>query len=355
MVDLSSFFRIRENNLEIFIQGLSLAFTEAVRTGSLGIIENWKARSNWVQCRVREYTKHHDLQNLNIVLDCRMDNIYTAKLGVEIVFEFGIPKEKVLFLVSVTNTEFLEQFDFTYKIDTLAALNYCYFYDELSKENIDWANIAIDRPILSLASRPTEDRAITTKGLLDLAGERCRASFGITDHYPMSEKENRMYQNIMHPYSIPLRYGTDEKTTSEIRLQHNPPGQQLYRSLVTVVNETNDNQHTGIFLTEKTFKAFAWHQIPIFVATSGHVQVVRELGFDMFDDILDHSYNKSVFTPHIHRMKVLTVVAKFLREYPMIEDIQLLRKKLWPRLVANNNRLLDLNKVKTIEPWPYYC
>ena len=85
------------------------------------------------------------------------------------------------------------------------------------------------------------------------------------------------------------------------------------------------------------------------------MQVVRELGFDMFDDIVDHSYNKSVSTPHVHRMKILTVVAKFLREYPTIEDVQKLRKKLWPRLVANNNLLLELNKVKTIEPWPYYC
>jgi len=355
MIDISSFFRIRENNLEIFVTGLSLTFTQAVRTGALSTEETWKARFTWIHDRVREYTNQDDLQNLNIVLDCRMENIYTAQLGAKIVDEFNLSKEKVLFLVSVTNTEFLNKFDFTYKIDTLAELNYCYFYDDLVKENIDWANIEIDRSILSLASRHTENRARLTKELLDLAGERCRASFGITDHYPMSERENRMYKDIMNPYSVPLRHGTDEKITSEVRLQHNPPGHQLYRSLVSIIHETNDNQHTGIFLTEKSFKVFAWHQLPIFVATPGHIDTVRRLGFDVFDDIIDHSYDNSVSTPHVHRMKILTVVAKFLREYPTIEDIQTLRRTLWPRIVANNELLIDLNKAKAIEPWPHYC
>ena len=355
MIDISSFFRIRENNLEIFVTGLSLTFTELVRTGSLGIKENWETRSNWIQARVREHTNQDDLQNLNIVLDCRMENIYTAMLGTEVATELGIPEERVLFLVSVTNTEFLDNFDFTYKIDTLAELNYCYFYDDLMRENIDWANIEVDRPVLSLASRPTEDRAILTKELLDLAGERCRASFGITDYYTISERKNRMYKDIMHPYPIPLRHGTDEKITSEIRLQHNPPGHQLYRSLVSIIHETNDNQHFGIFLTEKSYKAFAWHQLPIYVAVPGHVDIIRSFGFDLFDDILDHSYNKSISTPHVHRMKILTTIAKFLREYPTIEDIQTLRRTLWPRLVANNKLLIELNKAKTIEPWPYYC
>jgi hypothetical protein len=355
MVDISSFFRIRENNLEIFVTGLSLAFTEADRRFSENTLENRRARSNWIQSRVREYTKNDDLQNLNIILDCRMENIYAAMLGVNIVTEFNIPKEKVLFLVSVTNTEFLDNFNCTYKIDTLAELNYCYFYDDLVKENVDWANIEIDRHILSLASRHAENRARLTKELLDLAGERCRASFGITDHYPVTEKEIRMYSDIMHPYSIPLRHGTDGKILDKIRLMHTPPGNQLYRSLVSIVHETNESQHTGILVTEKSYKAFAWHQLPIFVATPGHVDTIRRLGFDVFDDIFDHSYDARTATPHLHRMKILKVISKFLNKYPTIEDIQNLRKNLWPRIVANNKLLIELNKAKNIEPWPYYC
>ena len=354
-MDISSLFRIRENNLEIFVTGLSHAFSSAVRSGSLGIKENRHSRSHWICERIREYTNQSDMHNLNIILDCRMENIYVAMLGAEIIVKFDIPKEKVLFLVSSTNTEFLTKFDFTYKIDTIALLNYCYFYDELSKENIDWSSIEIDKPIMSLSSRPTENRVILTKELLDLAGDRCRASCGISDYYPISSKEIKMYESIMHPYSFPLRFGTDESIIRENHKGHNPPGHQLYRSLVSIINETNDNQFTGILLSEKSFKVFAWHQIPIFVSTPGHVNTIRSLGFDVFDDIFDHSYDTTTCTPHAHRMKILTVVAKFLKEYPSIEDVRNLRKKLWPRLVANNNRLIELNKAKTIEPWPYYC
>jgi hypothetical protein len=46
-----------------------------------------------------------------------------------------------------------------------------------------------------------------------------------------------------------------------------------------------------LFITEKTVKAFAYHQIPIFLATLNHVQHLRDLGFDVFDDIVNHDYD----------------------------------------------------------------
>ncbi len=47
-----------------------------------------------------------------------------------------------------------------------------------------------------------------------------------------------------------------------------------------------------IFFTEKTAKAFLMNQIPILIAAPGMVQMLRNLEFDMFDDIVDHSYDK---------------------------------------------------------------
>ncbi len=47
-----------------------------------------------------------------------------------------------------------------------------------------------------------------------------------------------------------------------------------------------------IFFTEKTAKAFLMNQIPLLIAAPGMVQVLRNMGFDMFDDIVDHSYDK---------------------------------------------------------------
>lgn len=45
------------------------------------------------------------------------------------------------------------------------------------------------------------------------------------------------------------------------------------------------------FYTEKTGKPFFLEQIPLFLAKQGYVSVVRNLGFDLFDDIVDHSYD----------------------------------------------------------------
>ena len=47
-----------------------------------------------------------------------------------------------------------------------------------------------------------------------------------------------------------------------------------------------------VFFTEKSAKPFLMNQIPLFIAAPGMVQVLRNLGFDMFDDIVDHSYDK---------------------------------------------------------------
>lgn len=64
-----------------------------------------------------------------------------------------------------------------------------------------------------------------------------------------------------------------------------------------IVSGTQKNYCGGvcsdrIFLTEKTFFAFQSYQIPLFVTVRGHVQAVRDYGFDVFDDIVDHSYDK---------------------------------------------------------------
>lgn len=45
------------------------------------------------------------------------------------------------------------------------------------------------------------------------------------------------------------------------------------------------------FVTEKSIKPFAYGQVPIFVSFYQNVSYLREFGFDLFDDIIDHSYD----------------------------------------------------------------
>ena len=48
------------------------------------------------------------------------------------------------------------------------------------------------------------------------------------------------------------------------------------------------------FLTEKSEKCFLLEQVPLWVAPHGQVKLAREWGFDVFDDVIDHSYDQEL-------------------------------------------------------------
>ena len=45
------------------------------------------------------------------------------------------------------------------------------------------------------------------------------------------------------------------------------------------------------FLTEKSEKCFLLEQVPIWIAPPRQVELARDFGFDVFDDLIDHSYD----------------------------------------------------------------
>lgn len=55
-----------------------------------------------------------------------------------------------------------------------------------------------------------------------------------------------------------------------------------------------DKKNPSITVTEKTLKPFMTHNIPIFVGLPGTVSFVRSMGYDVFDDLVDHSYDNEV-------------------------------------------------------------
>jgi hypothetical protein len=68
--------------------------------------------------------------------------------------------------------------------------------------------------------------------------------------------------------------------------------QTVYGSCaVNIVTETQYDTPPGI-ITEKTLMAFAAGQVPIVIGHQGIVDHCRELGFDMFDDLVDNSYDQ---------------------------------------------------------------
>ena len=66
---------------------------------------------------------------------------------------------------------------------------------------------------------------------------------------------------------------------------------QLYsNSIVEIVNETVFFVK-GIHVTEKFLNSVYGFNLPIILAAPGTVQYLRDSGFDMFDDVIDHSYD----------------------------------------------------------------
>lgn len=350
MIDLSDLFRIRDNRLEIFATGLSHMVSDLYHE-STPVSE--ATRIGLICKKIQSYCKDNQisLTDYNVILDCRMENFYMGGLGRKVAEQLNLSSNTTLIRTSVDPKDSIGQY--RYELDLIADVNSCYFYEELMNEDIDWESIEIDVPIMCLAGRPTEYRARLTKQLLDICGDRIRASLGNVSQYPLTEKQLETFKSLMHPYGYPFSQGTDGKIIGYAVTNQKSPGHVLFKSLVSIVNETNNFSNNNIQLSEKSFKVFAWHQIPIFSASPKQVDTIRNLGFDMFDDIIDHSYDIAP-TVDIHDLKILNAVAKFLKTYPTVEEVNDLRKKLYPRLKANNDLLCDLYKNHKYEPWPHY-
>ena len=70
-----------------------------------------------------------------------------------------------------------------------------------------------------------------------------------------------------------------------LRLRH------LYcNSYVEIINETNCCE-SGIFVTEKYQTSVYGYNLPIIISSYGTVDYLRSCGFDVFDDVVDHSYD----------------------------------------------------------------
>jgi hypothetical protein len=112
---------------------------------------------------------------------------------------------------------------------------------------------------------------------------------------------------------------------------------------VNIVTETQYDSAPGI-ITEKTIMAILAEQIPIVIGYPGIVADCKELGFDMFDDVVDTSYdqlpneiraeqailrNQDLIQGHIDLspyQKRLRAQREFLlNDYPIIMDIRFQR------------------------------
>ena len=126
--------------------------------------------------------------------------------------------------------------------------------------------------------------------------------------------------------------------------QHELITSESFNQMVNVVVETfisiSNFYYGSGFITEKSLKPFALYQLPLFIGQKGLVANIRDLGFDVFDDIFDnHSYD-NIENPHVRTAEVVKLMDKFYNQYPH-SKLGELKQLLLPRL---NNNLSVLNK-----------
>lgn len=106
-----------------------------------------------------------------------------------------------------------------------------------------------------------------------------------------------------------------------------------------------------IFFTEKTAKAFLMNQIPLMIAAPGMVQVLRELGFDMFDDIVDHSYDKE---DNVYKRcdLVFNELKRLVNMHTINGWIEILKqRKISQRFSKNFYRVKTITLSEDIQTW----
>ncbi len=114
-------------------------------------------------------------------------------------------------------------------------------------------------------------------------------------------------------------------------------------SYVNITTESLfENLKNTIHISEKSYKPFYYLQIPIFLASPLHVKKIREeFNLDLFDDVIDHSYDLE----RDHKKRFRMVMDEINRVYKNKEKII--------DFYRNNKDRLEENRKKTINLMNY--
>ena len=135
-------------------------------------------------------------------------------------------------------------------------------------------------------------------------------SFKFYDHWDTDKLNESVYDDIVNSL-LEQKYINESEYRDLINYKKHLPknfdkfdysdryvDSESYSAMFNVVTENTygsfccDDLTNSNTFTEKTFKPFMMEQIPIFVAQPYHVKLLREIGYDVFDDMIDHSYDE---------------------------------------------------------------
>jgi hypothetical protein len=212
-------------------------------------------------------------------------------------------------------------------------INHGRWFDRVKTIEPTWQ---VDHKFLCLMRRPSPSRAHLASKLLHNI-DSLKLSFGcMSESTVLSE-----YQSVIPGRDLPVLIDgvVDRKSEYDEHDQSNPVFHNcLFNIVVESSSQTDPRIWRSQFITEKTFKAFGLRQIPLWMAVPGLVAQVRALGFDMFDDIIDHSYD-TIVDEYQRQEKLVEQITQLNQTYSL-DQCQQLRNQLNTRLEQNFQLLM---------------
>lgn len=210
------------------------------------------------------------------------------------------------------------------------------WYMHLEHYHIDWSTVPMTHKLVCLMRRASIGRGNLAKRLLSKINVNDMIMTFGTNGVDASEEVKK----LVYPQPFPII--VDRPMADQV-FQHRIDHGKFYQAPVNLVVESSSqidpNTWTSIFITEKTFKALAWHQFPIWYAVPGLVNSVRNMGFDVFDDLFDnHSYDQ-IQDPWVRMTQVVQLVTRICQT-----DAVSLRQKHWKRLINNAQLIKHIHK-----------
>ena len=125
----------------------------------------------------------------------------------------------------------------------------------------------------------------------------------------------------------------------------------MSKSAISLITESQQTQKSCVF-TEKTIYAVMALTVPIWIGGYGHADYFKSMGFDIFEDYINHGYQYC--DTLIERCyDAFDLNLEFLNSFKQAQD---LRIKLMPRLLANRELMMSdvfyKHTINTLQQWP---
>lgn len=221
-------------------------------------------------------------------------------------------------------------------------VNHCRWFDRIKTITPLYQ---VDHKFICLMRRPSISRARLAGKLLHNI-DSLKLSFGcMSESTVLSD-----YQSVIPDHDLPILIDgiVDRKSEYDEHNQSNPVFHNcLFNIVVESSSQTDPGSWRSQFVTEKTFKAFGLRQIPLWMAVPGLVSQVRSMGFDLFDDIIDHNYD-TILDENCRCDQLVEQIKQLDLRYSL-HQCQQLRNQLLLRLENNFQLLNSLSKNSKLE------